>query len=149
MRLVWIWSTVFFGSHVCRDLWPGSGAPLTAFDVEELKYQINSARLLIEGRNRITEDHVSRVFWQGLLLRASLVIDLILVVWVLVLKYRSPVPSDISRPVLGDTGGSSSSESETDVPCSVPSKSASSDLSALPPVPKRPSDFGKGKANRR
>ena len=148
MRSVWIWSTVVFGSHLLRDLLDAvtPKAPLSV-DIDALRHEIAAARHLIERHNGIAENGASRLFWQGLLLRASLLLDLgllglVIYQWVVHgragQQVRSVIASDISAV---------SSDSEPDLP-PLPVAGSAPLVAGSFAVPKRPSDFGKGKLSR-
>ena len=79
MRFSWTWAAVFCSSHVVRDLrtTPASPVPL-GVEVEELRIQVEATRRLLEHHNDAVRQSDSRLFWQGLVLRASLLVDLVL-----------------------------------------------------------------------
>ena len=148
MRSVWIWSTVVLGSHLLRDLLDvvTPKAPLSR-DIEDLRNEIAAARRLIESHNYIAENGASRLFWQGLLLRVSLLADLgllglVVCQWLVkgraVQQERTVITGDISA---------ASSDSEPELP-PLPVAAVLPLVAGSLAVPKRPSDFGKGKLSR-
>ena len=77
MRVSLTWTAALCFSHIVRDWLPAPAAPVPlGVEVEELRIQVEATRRLFEHHNDAVRQSENRLFWQGLILRVSLLVDL-------------------------------------------------------------------------
>ena len=109
--------------------------PLTCSCYGRLHLEVEAALLFVQTLHKEAANCQARDWWLNIVLKLTLLLDVVLAIVVWSLWSRPLVATRVSAEVVGDTGGSSSSDSEPDcLPISRPSAG-----------PSRPSDFGKGK----
>ena len=107
-RFSWSWATLLFGSHFVRDLIPAQPAPRAPLSAEvlELRLQIVATTELLSWHSESVQNADRRLFWQGLVLRASILLDVILSglsLWLWLGRFRAPAeaieepPSPVQR----------------------------------------------------
>jgi hypothetical protein len=78
MRFSWAWLTVLSCSHVARDWFTDEPATPLSSEVVELRIQVESTHQNLKVRDGLVRAADSRLFWQGLVLKFSIFVDIFL-----------------------------------------------------------------------
>ena len=105
-RFSWSWATLLFGSHFVRDRIPAQPAPRAPLSAEvlELRLQIVATTELLSWHSESVQNADRRLFWQGLVLRASILLDVILCglsLWLWLGRFRAPAEAIEEPPSPG------------------------------------------------
>ena len=138
MRVSLTWTAALCFSHIVRDWLPAPAVPVPlGVEVEELRIQVESTRRLFEHHNDAVRQSENRLFWQGLLLRVSLLVDLglgALTLWLWLGR-------TVSREILGQASTRPRKSRSPERSCQMVFDKEVEDESVGQSGPTRPSDF--------
>jgi hypothetical protein len=98
MRFSWAWLSVLSCSHIARDWSTGEPAVPLSSEVVELRVQVESTHQILKVHNDLVRAADSRLFWQGLVLKLSIFVDIFLGLLALWLWLSRPLSSYESPP---------------------------------------------------
>lgn len=144
------WIALFLGSHLLRDLpltsSPTSSAQVFSAEIAELRQDILASHDLLSRVNQQALECDSRAWWTSLALKASLILDFVLLTLNFYLFVTRPLQRTTSRAALpAHDSSSSSDEFIPSKPTALPASSSTSSVTLKGKQggkgPVRPSDL--------